>query len=109
MKQYLISILKTNAAITFAWLAFIFGWLLIILAFFMPPLAIIDNSVLWVFGQALLFVSAVLGINYSFENKLDHLRRDMHKNFVRNNIHDYYIDDDELQDTEDDSTGENKE
>lgn len=109
MKQYLISILKTNAAITFAWLAFIFGWLLIILAFFMPPLAIIDNSVLWVFGQALLFVSAVLGINYSFENKLDHLRRDMHENFVRNNIHDYYIDDDELQDTEDDSTGNNKE
>lgn len=102
MKQQLISILKTNAAITFAWLAFILGWLLIILAFFMPPLAIIDNSVLWVFGQALLFVSAVLGINYSFENKLDHLKHEMHQNFVRNNMADYYDNDDVMQDTEDD-------
>lgn len=35
-----------------------------IYAMFMPPIGIIDNSVLWFIAQLLLFTSSILGINY---------------------------------------------
>ena len=42
--------------------SFIIGWAITIAGFIVPPLGVIDNSVLIVLGQSLTFVSAGLSI-----------------------------------------------
>ena len=46
-----------------------FGAILILTAFFVPPLGMIDASVLTAFGEILTFAGAVLGIDYKYRNK----------------------------------------
>jgi len=54
--------LKTKIAYISAIVAFCIGWILTIAAFIVPPVAAIEESVLWVLGQALLYSASVLGI-----------------------------------------------
>ena len=42
--------------------SFIFGWGLTIAGFIVPPLGVIDNTVLVVLGQALTYVSVGVGL-----------------------------------------------
>ena len=42
--------------------SFIIGWVITIAGFIVPPLGVIDNSVLIVLGQSLTFVAAGLSI-----------------------------------------------
>ena len=42
--------------------SFILGWVITIAGFIVPPLGVIDNSVLIVLGQSLTFVAAGLSI-----------------------------------------------
>lgn len=61
------------------WLAVgltIFGGLMLIVGFCVPPLGVIDSSVLIAFGEVLTFAGAVLGINYSYQIKLAEIKRD---------------------------------
>lgn len=51
--RYLYSFASFNASIVIGFLAL-----------YMPPIGIIDNSVLWFIAQLLLFTSSILGINY---------------------------------------------
>lgn len=51
----------------------LFGCLLISAGFCVPPLGVIDNSVLVAFGEILTFAGAVLGINYTYQFKLKQL------------------------------------
>lgn len=81
MKQELISILKTNAPITFAWICFILGWVLVILAFFTPPMGTVDQSILWIFGQALIFTGSAIGLDLSYNNKLNNFKHEMKRDF----------------------------
>ena len=37
---------------------------------FLPPVGIIDNSVLWFIAQLLLFTSSILGIDFNINNNL---------------------------------------
>ena len=46
-----------------------FGAILILTAFFVPPLGVIDASVLTAFGEILTFAGAVMGIDYKYKNK----------------------------------------
>ena len=46
-----------------------FGAILILTAFFVPPLGMIDASVLTAFGEILTFAGAVLGIDYKYRSK----------------------------------------
>ena len=46
-----------------------FGAVLILTAFFVPPMGIIDASVLTAFGEMLTFSGTVLGIDYKYKNK----------------------------------------
>lgn len=46
-----------------------FGAILILTAFFVPPMGIIDASVLTAFGEMLTFSGTVLGIDYKYKNK----------------------------------------
>ena len=54
--------LKTKLAYITAIVAFAIGWILTIVAFALPPVAIIEESVLWVLGQSLLYAGGVLGV-----------------------------------------------
>ena len=45
-----------------------FGAILILTAFFVPPLGAIDASVLTAFGEILTFAGAVLGIDYKYRS-----------------------------------------
>ncbi|MBR1809726.1 MAG: hypothetical protein IJ776_10130 [Paludibacteraceae bacterium] len=46
-----------------------FGAILILTAFFVPPLGMIDASVLAAFGEILTFAGTVLGIDYMYRQK----------------------------------------
>ena len=46
-----------------------FGAVLILTAFFVPPLGVIDPTVLTAFGEILTFSGAVLGIDYKYQSK----------------------------------------
>ena len=43
-----------------------FGAMLILVAFFVPPLGVIDASVLTAFGELLTFSGALIGIDYKY-------------------------------------------
>lgn len=47
----------------------IVGCGLLIAGFCVPPVGIIDNSVLIAFGEILTFVGAIFGIDYSYKYK----------------------------------------
>ena len=46
-----------------------FGCILIITAFFVPPMGSIDPTVLTAFGEILTFAGAVLGIDYKYKQE----------------------------------------
>ena len=48
----------------------IIGCGLLIAGFIVPPLGIIDNSLLIAFGETCSFVGALLGIDYTYRYKL---------------------------------------
>lgn len=60
---------KFNTGITVASLLTIIGAGLLIAGFIVPPLGVIDSSLLVAYGETLTFVGAVLGINYSAKFK----------------------------------------
>ncbi len=60
--------MKTKKQPVLATVLVIFGVLLIITAFFVPPLGVIDASVLTAFGEILTFAGAVIGIDYRYRN-----------------------------------------
>ena len=46
----------------------IFGCALLTAAFVLPPIGIIDSSVLVAFGEILTFVGSLVGIDYRYRN-----------------------------------------
>ena len=81
MKEQLISILKTNIQISLAWICFILGWGMVIAAFCTPPPGEVSDSVLWIFGQSLVFVGTCIGLDISYNNKLERFKHNMEKDF----------------------------
>lgn len=53
------------------------GVLLSILGFFVPPVGEISDSVLWFFGQCLIYAGSVFGLGIYIENKFSDLKRRM--------------------------------
>ena len=45
----------------------IFGIGLIVASFIVPPMGVIDNSVLVAYGETLTFVGALIGVDYSYK------------------------------------------
>ena len=50
-------------------LMIIIGCTLLIAGFIVPPLGVIDSSVLIAFGEILTFVGALFGIDYHYKSK----------------------------------------
>ena len=59
--------MKTKKQPVLATILVIFGVLLILTAFFVPPLGIIDASVLAAFGEILTFSGSLIGIDYKYQ------------------------------------------
>lgn len=48
----------------------LFGIALITASFIVPPLGVIDSSVLVAYGETLTFVGALVGVDYSYKYKV---------------------------------------
>lgn len=53
-----------------AGLLLIFGMAMVIAGFIVPPTGEVHDSILWVFGQTLVFSGAVLGISLHVDNSV---------------------------------------
>ncbi len=60
-------------------LLIIIGCGLLIAGFCVPPVGIIDSSILIAFGEILTFVGAIFGIDYSYKIKLSKTDNDNEK------------------------------
>lgn len=58
-------------------LAFAIG--LSIAGFIVDPLGIIDNSILWIFGQCCLYAGSIFGIGLYVKGKMEEVREDISK------------------------------
>ena len=61
---------KLNYRLTIALILTILGCGLLIAGFIVPPLGIIDSSVLVAFGETSTFVGAILGIDYNYKYQI---------------------------------------
>lgn len=59
-----------NARLLVAVLLTIVGSGLLIAGFLVPPLGVIDSSVLVAFGETSTFVAAILGIDYNYKYQI---------------------------------------
>lgn len=62
--------LKLNFRLAVATVLTVVGCGLLIAGFIVPPLGIIDSSVLVAFGETSTFVGAVLGIDYNYKYQI---------------------------------------
>lgn len=60
-------------------LLIVVGCGLLIAGFCVPPVGIIDNSILIAFGEILTFVGAIFGIDYSYKLKINNNNNDDNK------------------------------
>lgn len=55
--------------------AFVLGWALVMIGFFLPPMGEVSDSALWILGQSLLYTAAALGIGGYVHSEVSGLRR----------------------------------
>lgn len=61
---------KLNLQLVMACVLIIFGIALIVASFIVPPMGVIDSSVLVAYGETLTFVGALVGVDYSYKYKV---------------------------------------
>ena len=61
---------KEIAAHVCAGLLLLFGMIMIVCGFITPPSGEVHDSILWIFGQTLVFSGAVLGISLHVDNSI---------------------------------------
>lgn len=61
---------KITLQFIFAWVLVLIGVVLVFLSFVVPPLGVINASVLAAFGEILTFAGAVIGIDYSYKKRI---------------------------------------
>lgn len=65
-----------------ALLAFIAGWVITFCGFFVEPIGVISDGVLFVLGQALLYCGSVLGISTYLTSESRDLKTRMNQHFI---------------------------
>lgn len=75
--------IKDKLAIITAIAAFLIGWGLTISGFFMPPVAEVADSILWILGQAMIYAASVFGVSAYFTSSARQMKRDMRDYFDR--------------------------
>lgn len=70
---------KDTLAVISALVMLVFGAGLCVAGFIVDPLGIIDNSVLWIMGQCLLYAGSIFGIGmyvkHTVKDEIQHLRK----------------------------------
>lgn len=61
--------MKHKFQIIIAVILVIFGIVLLIIAFFMPPAGVIDPTVLTAYGETLTFAGSLIGLDYHYRYK----------------------------------------
>ena len=61
---------RLNLQLLSAIILVLVGCLLLILGFAVPPLGVIDNSVLVAFGETCTFAGALFGVDYNYKYKM---------------------------------------
>lgn len=56
--------------IILAFLLAMFGIVLVIIAFWVPPAGVIDPTVLTAYGETLTFAGSLIGIDYHYRSKV---------------------------------------
>jgi hypothetical protein len=72
--------IKEKLAIVSACAAFILGWILTIIAAFVP-LLLSEQAILWILGQSLTYSAAVFGVSMYFKSEATQMKRDMQDYF----------------------------
>lgn len=75
-----------NARLRVAVILTIVGSGLLIAGFIVPPLGVIDSSVLVAFGETSTFVAAVLGIDYNYKYQIYKSRISNNQRFNENGM-----------------------
>lgn len=70
--------IKEQITYIVAFLAFILGWTLTILGFYVPPVGEVADSVLFILGESLIFVSSIIGVTSYFNSEARNLRHSVH-------------------------------
>ncbi len=68
---------KEKIAYLFASIAFLFGIGLTIASFCVPPIGVINGSVLWVLGQCFVFSASVTGISLHIDNAKQQIKSEL--------------------------------
>lgn len=77
--------LKQKTAYATAVVAFVLGWFLVIMGFFMPPEGEVADSVLWILGQSLIYTASVLGVTMYFNSQMVKFRTET-RQYIRKEI-----------------------
>ena len=67
----------------FGVLMFLVGMVLLFMGLIMPPMGVIDSSVLTAFGEIGTFASALCGMDYSYKSKKVNLEREYEQKAAR--------------------------
>lgn len=63
------NISKANIQLILGFILAIFGMIMLVASFFVPPMGIIDASVLAAIGEVFTFSGALIGIDYHYKEK----------------------------------------
>lgn len=71
---------KLNLQLLAAILLIVIGCILLCAGFIVPPLGVIDNSILVAFGETCTFAGALFGVDYNYRYKiLSHTKKIEHR------------------------------
>ena len=76
---------KKKTAYATAIVAFVLGWFLVVMGFFMPPEGEVADSVLWILGQSLIYTASVLGVTMYFNSQMVKFRTET-RQYIRKEI-----------------------
>lgn len=79
---------KQNAQLILGVILAIFGVILIISSFIVPPLGVIHSSVLAAVGEIFTFAGALLGIDYTYRLKMYKLSKDNEQTLLKEDKND---------------------
>lgn len=78
---------KEIAAHIAAGLLLFFGMIMVVCGFITPPSGEVHDSILWIFGQTLVFSGAVLGISLHVDNSIKSIETNLEEK-IKKRIHD---------------------
>ena len=70
-----------------AGLLLFFGMIMVVCGFITPPSGEVHDSILWIFGQTLVFSGAVLGISLHVDNSIKSIEANLEEK-IKKRIHD---------------------